>query len=146
MTVETTSSLRIARTVSASPEEAFDAWTKPEHMRNWACPEGTTLEDLRVDLQVGGAYRLRMKDAEGQTFTAFGVYREVDRPNRVVYTWDWEEEDHQVGETVVIATFTAVGDSTEVVVVHEGFPAEEAKVAHEQGWGSCIDRYEQLFS
>ena len=50
-----------------------------------------------------------------------------------------------MGETVVTVDFLAKGDSTEVVLVHSGFPAVEAKESHEQGWGACIMRFEGLF-
>jgi uncharacterized protein YndB with AHSA1/START domain len=57
-----------------------------------------------------------MTGAEGQWHTAFGVYREIDRPHRLVYTWDWEEDDYRVGETLVTVEFKNLGEATEVVL------------------------------
>ena len=67
------------------------------------------------------------------------------KADRIVYTWDWEDPETAMGETVVTVDFLAKGDSTEVVLVHSGFPAVEAKESHEQGWGACIMRFEGLF-
>ena len=67
-------------------------------------------------------------------------------PNRIVYTWDWENPENAMGETVVTVEFQAVGDSTEVTLVHSGFPAAEAKEHHEQGWGACLMHFEALFA
>ena len=79
-------------------------------------------------------------------FTAFGTYREVDEPNRLVYTWDWEEEDHHMGvATVVTVDFLEQGDATEVVLTHAGFPVLEAKQGHEEGWGACMANFEAMF-
>jgi uncharacterized protein YndB with AHSA1/START domain len=60
----------------------------------------------------------------------------------LVYTWSWEQADHDVGETLVTVDFNDKGGSTEVVLTHERFPNPEAKEAHEQGWGSCLNRLE----
>ncbi len=145
MSVETLNSLRVARTIQADRQAVWDAWTQTEHMKNWACPETGSVLEVEIDLRVGGAYKIVM-NVEGAAHTAFGTYREVDAPNRLVYTWDWEEESHSVGETLVTVEFEERGDATEVVLVHEGFPVVEAKDGHEQGWGSCLNRLEALFA
>ncbi len=144
-TQTTTSSLTVTRTIKASVDRVFDAWTQPEQMKRWAAPEGLEVQVAEVDLTVGGRYHIRMLSGEGVEYNAVGVYREVTRPNRLVYTWSWEEKEHDVGETLVTVEFKAQGENTEVVIVHEGFPATEARDGHEQGWNGCLDRFEQLF-
>ncbi len=144
-TQTTTSSLTVTRTIKASADRVFDAWTQPEQMKRWAAPEGVEVQVAEVDLTVGGRYHIRMLSGEGVEYNAVGVYREVTRPNRLVYTWSWEEKEHDVGETLVTVEFKAQGENTEVVIVHEGFPATEARDGHEQGWNGCLDRFEQLF-
>ncbi len=103
------------------------------------------MQEAQVDLTVGGRYHIRMSSDEGE-HNAVGVYREVTRPTRLVYTWSWEEKDHDVGETLVTVEFNAQGDDTEVVVLHEGFPAAEARDGHEQGWTSCLSKFAELFA
>ena len=144
MSTETGTSLTLTRVVAATPEAAFQAWTQPEHMRRWACPEGAMVDDVSVDLTVGGAYRIRMLTPDGTVYTAFGEYRTIEPPDRLVYTWDWEESEHAVGETLVTVTFAALGDATEVVLRHEGFPSAQAREGHQKGWGSCLNQFESL--
>lgn len=146
MSTKTETSLRVSRVIKGDREAVFRAWTEPEQLKSWSCPEGATVEDARIELRVGGRYRLRMRGSEDQIHTAVGVYREVTPPRRLVYTWEWEEEDHAVGETLVTVEFHEVGGATEVVLTHELFPAAEATAAHEQGWTSCLDRLERLFA
>ncbi len=146
MSTETATSLRITRVVKAKRETVFKAWTEPDQLMRWSCPEGATMEDAAVDLKVGGRYRIRMRGENGETHTAFGVYREIDRPGRLVYTWDWEESSHAMGETLVTVEFNEVGGATEVVLKHDLFPAPEARDGHEQGWASCLNRLEKLFA
>ncbi|MDH3223214.1 MAG: SRPBCC domain-containing protein [Gemmatimonadota bacterium] len=145
MSVETGSSLRMTRLIHADRQAVWDAWTQPEQMKKWSCPQPGGVKDIAADFRVGGAYTLTM-EVDGNRHTAFGAYREIDAPRRLVYTWDWKEDDHAMGETVVIVEFEAKGDATEVVLVHEGFPAPEARAGHEEGWGACLAHFEGLFS
>ena len=145
MSVETMSELRMTRTIRADRQAVWNAWTQPEHMKKWSCPAPGGVKALDVDLRVGGSFRLAMQ-VEDESYTAFGTYREIDPPNRIVYTWDWEQESHAVGETVVTVEFNEVGDGTEIVLTHAGFPAQEAKVGHEEGWGACLEHFAALFA
>ncbi len=145
MTVDTMHSLLISRLIQADRQQVWNAWTQPELMQKWSCPEPSGVRGVQSDFRVGGAFVIAM-NVEGNPHTAFGTYKEIDEPNRLVYTWDWKEEDQQMGETIVTVEFEARGDATEVVLHHAGFPAEEAKEGHEQGWGACIGHFEALFS
>lgn len=147
MSTETGTSLRLSRVIKAGADAVFRAWTEPEQLMQWSCPEGLGIADVQVDLSVGGRYQIRMKNPEnGDIYTAFGVYREIKRPQRLVYTWDWKEQDHKVGETLVTVEFNDLGGSTEVVLTHERFPSADAKTGHEEGWTSCLNRLEKLLS
>ena len=62
-------------------------------LRRWwaAGPDwGTPLAE--VDLRPGGRYRLSMREPGGAVHTVGGEYLEVRRPERLVYTWAWEDE------------------------------------------------------
>ncbi len=115
-------------------------------MKQWAAPETVTVEVAEVDLTVGGKYHIRMRGEDGEEFNVVGTYREIDRPRRLSYTWQWQEPEHDVGETLVTVEFNDLGGSTEIVLVHELFPDAESKGHHEQGWGSCLDRFEAMFA
>ncbi len=145
MSTHTQASLQVSRLINADPATVFRAWTEPHHLKQWSCPESGTIDDVQVDLVVGGRYCIRMRGADGTVHTAVGRYREITPPRRLVYTWDWEEEDSRVGETLVTVEFTDLGGTTEVVLTHELFPTAAAKSSHEQGWTSCLNRLEQLF-
>ena len=145
MSVDTMNSLRITRLIQADQQAVWNAWTQPDQMRQWACPQPGGVRDVSSDLRVGGGFTITMQ-VEDEAYTAVGTYKEIDTPNRLVYTWDWKEESHSVGETTVTVEFEARGDATEIVLMHEGFPAVEAKEGHEQGWGACLAHFEALFA
>ena len=71
------------------------------------------------------------------------VYREIDPPSRLVFTWRWEEgEGPKEGETVVTVELAERGEDTLLELIHEGFPSQDARDGHEQGWSSALDRLE----
>lgn len=147
MSTETTTSIRLTRTIRAAPEKVFRAWTEPDQMKRWSAPEGYTVAEAASELRVGGRFRIRMEGPEGAVHTAEGEYRKVDPPKRLAYTWDWTDEGASMGDTLVTVEFRETGEGhTEVVLVHELFPGKEAAEDHEQGWASCLNRLEAIFA
>ena len=132
--------LTVRQRYPASRERVFDAWTNPEILKQWFSPEGVTNPSVDVDLRVGGAYRVEMLTPDDRRPVAVGTYKEIDPPKRLVFTWAWEDEADpaHTGETLVEVEFFALGQETEVVVTHGGFPNVEGRDGHEQGWKSCM--------
>lgn len=146
MTENTEHTMRLTRVISADPETVFSAWTEPEHMKHWSAPEGMDVPFVEVDLRIGGKFNLTMRNSEGQDFKAFGEYRAVDPPRRVSYTWDWENPEHHMGETLITVDFNPVDGGTEVIMTHEFIPTEKFAEDHTHGWTSCLNRLEAMFS
>ena len=146
MTTQTDTILRLTRVIKADPDAVFRAFTEPEQMKQWFGPEGVSIPIAEVDLAVGGRYHVRMhNEEENQDYNTRGVYKIIDRPRKLSFTWRWDEKDHDAGETLVTVEFNDLKGSTEVVVTHELFPDAEAKGGHEKGWISCLGRLEELF-
>lgn len=130
--------LRLTRVVPAPREAVFRAWTDPEALRRWWVPfEGMTVPAAEVDLRPGGRYRFTMRNAGGEEFHLSGVYREVRPPERLVYTWRWDDGD---GETLVTVDFEAKGTTTLLHLTHERFPDAAARDRHGAGWSGVLDR------
>jgi glutathione S-transferase len=145
MTTTTENSLRLTRLIQAEPAKVFEAWTDPEQLNLWSAPEPMAVE-ADVDLRIGGRYRILMKGSDGGVFTAVGEYREIDPPNRLSYTWKWEEEGNDYYDTLVTLEFHDRDGATEVVLVHELFPDAEIAGKHTEGWTSCLNRLEGVFA
>lgn len=139
MTSET--GLRIERSYDTSPEEVFDAWTNPEVLRRWwVVQSGETTPIAEVDLRVGGRYRLAMETPEGVRHTVQGEYLQVDRPRRLVYSWQWELDAGGLGPASTVSVeFRRRGESTEVVLEHTGLPDSESRDRHAHGWTACLE-------
>lgn len=142
MTTDTATTLRISRRIEADPETVFRAWTDPLEMREWYCPEGGTVDDVQADLTIGGRYTVAMRMPDG-VHVATGVYREIEPPRRLVFTWRWEAGDGpKEGETLVTVELRERDGATELVLTHERFADAEARDGHEQGWTSALNRLE----
>ena len=132
------STITISRTVAATPDRVFDAWTDVVQLARWWWPQlaGTTYD---VDARAGGAYRIH-SPAVG--ITAWGEYTDVDRPRRLAFTWNWEGEgETDVGSVAddVVVTFEPAGEGTLVTVAHTSAVHLEDGGA-EQGWNDVMDR------
>ncbi len=136
--------LSLARRFRASPDALFDAFTDPEQLVRWFGPKGMTVPDCRIDLREGGAWRACMRSTEGNDHCVKGVYREIRRPTRLVFTWIWEQGDMAGAETLVTLDFVEQGDGTELRLTHEGLPSETSRGLHEQGWSSSFDCLAEL--
>ena len=75
------------RVVDAPRELVFDAFTKPEHLRQWMGPASKTMVTCDVDLRVGGGYRFVYRAPNGAEFGFYGEFREIIRPERLVRTF-----------------------------------------------------------
>ena len=133
--------LVITRILDAPPSLVFKVWTQPEHLARWWGPEGFTLPSCRMDVRPGGAYRFRMRSAEGTDHWLRGVYREIVEPVRLVFTWAWEDSEGEPGhETLVTVTFAEDGGKTRLTMRQAVFESMTARDAHQGGWASCLDR------
>ncbi len=131
--------LKITRTLRASRERVFEAWTDPEQLRHWWGPDGFVSPTVEVDLRVGGQYRIAMKPPEGPLMYLTGKYREVRPPVRLAYTWSWEHDPDR-RETLVTVDLHDIDGDTEVVVTHTGFRDAKDRSDHLIGWNGSLDR------
>jgi uncharacterized protein YndB with AHSA1/START domain len=124
--------------IGAPPERVFRALTEADEIvRWWGAPEVYQTESWTADLRSGGAWRAGGRGADGTPFSAYGVFREVDPPNRLVQTWraDWDDAP----ETVLTYQLDATARGTRVTLRHDGF-GDNVKSCqeHAQGWQAAL--------
>ena len=132
------------RLIRADARRVFDAWTQPEHLRAWWGPRPVTCSDAEVELRVGGRYRIVNALPDGKSVTIHGVFRTVEAPHKLVYTWHIDDAPGEA--SLVTVRFEPREDATEVIVVHEEIPSEATRTSHEGGWSGCLDGLERFFS
>jgi len=133
--------LVITRIFNAPRELVFDAWTKAEHLKHWqGAPRGFTVTTEESDIRVGGGFRICMRSAAGVDHWLQGSYREIVRPERLVFTHAWfDASGKPTRETVVTVTFVARGNRTEMTLRQSGFGSVESRDGHKMGWMSALE-------
>jgi uncharacterized protein YndB with AHSA1/START domain len=126
----------VRRTIAATAEELFDAWLDPEALAIWMRPGTTHRTTATVDARVGGRYRIVM-EVEQKSIPHAGEYRVIDRPRRLVFTWNSPPTDNR--DTLVTVDFVAAGNRTEVIITHEQLP-EGVREGHSRGWTSALEK------
>ncbi len=133
--------LVIKRRFEAPASLVFKMFTQPEHIARWWGCSDSTVTRCSNDLRVGGDYHVEMRMGDGAVHRITGVYREVEDPRLLSFTWGWlDEQGQRSHETLVTVTFAERGQATEVTLRHEVFESVEERDAHGQGWGFSLDR------
>jgi glutathione S-transferase len=134
--------LELTRHIRAPRERVFDAFVSPALMSAWQCPRGMRVERAEADPCVGGAWRVEMAARDGTRYTVGGRYRAIERPQRLVYTWQWETEHPGMPavETLIEVRLAERDGGTDLAMTHSGFPNAAMRDAHAHGWASCFNR------
>jgi uncharacterized protein YndB with AHSA1/START domain len=132
--------LRLTRVYDAPRALVFKVWVQPEHIVRWWGPRGYSLASCKMDPRPGGAYRFCMRHESGKDLWLHGVYNDVAPPERVAFTFVWEDAEGKPGhETLVTVTFADEGGKTRLTLNQEIFETVESRDSHEGGWSESLD-------
>lgn len=124
-------------TIRAPADRVFAALTSPEERVRWWGAEGRfRTTHVESDLRPGGKWLMRGIGVGGRPFTIAGVYREIDRPRLLVFTWlsSWQDEPI---ESLVRFDFTEKDGATTVRLTHSGLATESSRAQH-RGWPDIL--------
>lgn len=135
-------SLTARQRYDAPAELVFKAFTDPLLLPRWFSPAPDIAMDvLAHELRPGGRYRFRYRQPDGSISIVAGEFLEIVPPERLVFTWTWEEPDPHAGiKTLVTVAVLDDGRGSEVVVTHEHFPDDASRSRHDQGWRGTLAR------
>jgi uncharacterized protein YndB with AHSA1/START domain len=103
----------LTRVFDAPRDLVFEAFSKPEHMVHWWGQQDSTLPVCEMDFRPGGAWRFDEHAADGNEYGFRGEYREIVRPERIVWTFEFEgQPGHVALETML---FEDLGQQTRIV-------------------------------
>jgi uncharacterized protein YndB with AHSA1/START domain len=140
-------SLMVTRVIDAPRALVFKAWTQPEHASRWWGPGGFTILSCEMDARPGGRYRSSARSPTGTVHTKRGVYREISSPERLVFTYAWEDgEGRPMHETLVTVSFEDLGPRTRLTLQQAVFQSEDLRDEHVAGWTSCLERFAQYMT
>jgi len=138
----------ITRLFDAPRELVWQAWTQPEHVRNWWGCDESKVTVCEIDLRVGGTWRNVMQLSDGQEFGFHGEYREIAPVERLVHTFIYEPMPQH--PSLVTAVFEEQGGKTLMTETtrHETIEARDGQLnsGMEGGTRQSLDRLEELLA
>ena len=134
--------VQLTRVLRAPPGEVFAAWTDPAFLERWWTGVGGWVDaKADVDLRVGGRYHLSMRDERGALHGVLGVYTEVAPPERLAFTWTWENDPSVMRGSegsLVDVVLREAPDGTQLSLTHSGLGNKLVKDTHEEGWNALL--------
>jgi len=133
--------LVITRIFDAPRALVFRVWTDPRHVKKWWGPSDHPATHLEMDVRPGGAWRGCLRSNEsGKELWQGGVFREVREPDRIVFTFAWEEEGERGLETLVSVTLVEEEGKTRMTFQQSPFRSVAERDGHQGGWTSSFNR------
>ena len=135
----------ITRIFDAPRELVFQAWTDPRRMAQWWGPHRFTNPVCELDARPGGAWRIVMPGPGGVEYPCGVVYREVVKPERLVFT---NNATDQKGNPLIegLTTVTlAEHDGKTKLTLHTSAVALVPEAIQmiggmEEGWTQSVER------
>jgi len=124
-------------TIEASAERVFEALTDPaQRAKWWGLKERFETERMVSDLRTGGRWTMSGIGMGGRPFEIHGVYRTIERPRVLAFTWrpSWDET---ATETLVRFDLEERDGVTTVRLTHSGFASQASRDRH-QGWPQIL--------
>jgi uncharacterized protein YndB with AHSA1/START domain len=133
--------ITIIRVFDAPREHVWREWTEPECFADWfgGVESEVPVSTVSMDVRPGGSWRLTMFAARGEMHWN-GEYREVEEPERLVFTVS-DQPGADLYELVTVVLTDLGGGRTEMHFEQSGgnLSPEEYERAG-QGWSSFFDR------
>jgi uncharacterized protein YndB with AHSA1/START domain len=138
----------VRRHLAVPPARVFAAFANAEIVGRWLTPApDVKLTVLELDFREGGRYRFAYDTPEGQRMLVGGVYRQIQAPTRLVFSWLIEPPDVHAGiESQVTVSIVPSADGTDLLILHERFERADANARHAEGWGGALDQLQRLLA
>lgn len=130
--------LEIKRWFDAPPDRVFAAWLTREAFQAWIGPEGVQCDVPLLEPEIGGRYRITMRLSDDRVIPVSGVFRSIDAPHRLAFTWAWEGDPSR--DSLVTVTLRARDAGTELTLRQDGLGSIDNRDGHERGWNSTLTK------
>lgn len=133
--------LSLTRRFDASPDRLFDAWTDPNIAARWlfTTPQ-SDFHSTEIDARIGGRWAI-IDHRDGKEERALGEFLEVDRPHRLVFTFEMPE--YGPGADQITVEIRPDGAGAILTLVQERVPPEH-RAGAERGWREMFDLLDRV--
>jgi len=148
------SSVRLTRTLKATPDEVYQAFLDPARLSRWFGPGDFDVLDVDIDPRPGGRHHTVVAGPNGIRGTFACEIRELIPAERIVLSWSWvldsptPQADPQHGSVLTITLREAAAGVTELTLLHShlgGLPDEDPPGIHD-AWGQALDKLDRSWA
>jgi uncharacterized protein YndB with AHSA1/START domain len=125
-------SFAIERSMAASAEEIFDAWTM--HFDTWFASSG----EIFMKAIVGNPYWFAVVH-EGERYAHYGRFLRLEAERLIEQTWVTGRNGTEGAETVVLVELTALDNGSNLRLTHSGFYDETSASRHRDSWPQILE-------
>lgn len=141
--METPNKLELVRAFNAPIEAIWRAWTDKEQFAKWYGSPGK-LEEVRMELVVGGAWSCVTVMPDGERSPAVGVYRLINEPKELEFSFLNIED---LGDPNMHIILKEVDGKTEMKFTQSGnLPKEVYETGLKEGWTGFFDALENVLA
>lgn len=143
----------IRRRFAAPRELVFEAWTNPDYLPRWFAPRGCRIHFSLLDIRPGGQFHSCIHNPAFGDCWCIGTYKEIVRPERIVYTMAIADEHGnrvepaQAGhdpdwpaETLVTVTFEDDHGNTLLTLRQNALESLAKRTGAYPSWLEMLDR------
>ena len=140
-------SIELAKTLKATPDRVFRAWTSADELHAWHCPADFKVNFAECDPQEGGSYRIGMIAPDGSVHIVGGTYLELTKPSQLRMTWAWELGGDPAHCSILTIKLTeSLSGGTDLLLRHDGLETEESVQNHFRGWTGALNNLSDFVS
>lgn len=149
----------LTREYDAPMQLVFEAWTQPEHLKNWQFPQkGFVCDYVRADIKAGGSSLHKMTAPNGFEMWLLTKYEEISPPDKLVFRQyvsnkagdilpnpqmpNWPKElrttillEEDGGKTRLQLIWQPINPTKE-----EAEAFEASRPDHDKGWGGGLEQ------
>jgi uncharacterized protein YndB with AHSA1/START domain len=144
--------LKVSRNFKASQAALWQAWTEPEHFKQWYGPTGFSIPTCEIDFQVGGRHLWSMASPDGMEMYYTGEYKEISAMDRIIYSDAMADAKGNLMDPAAMGMPAGTPASMDVTVTFEHSDGETTvTVSHmasglddpaAMGWKMAFDKLE----
>lgn len=136
--------IQLHRVLTAPPERVYRAFTDPDALVKWMAPHGFTAKVHKMDVRVGGEYKMSFTNFSTKSGHSFGgKYIEL-KPGELMKYVDKFDDPNMPGEMQMTITFRKVMVGTELKITQEGIPDMIPVEMCYLGWQQSLTLLAQL--
>jgi uncharacterized protein YndB with AHSA1/START domain len=147
LTITTPSDLEIVstRVLDAPRDLVFEAHSSCEHMSRWWGPRMYEIASCEFDFRPGGAWRIVHRGSDGQEHGFHGEFREIVRPERITWTFEYEGMPGHVSVQTMTLTERDGKTTLTATVVFDTVEDRDGMIASgmEAGAAETMDRLDE---